>query len=267
MVQVIDTFLFTHEFDLLELRLRTLWNHVDKFILMEGDHNFTNKPKEMRFKEQKDRFEWAKDKLIVIQHIGKFKSYEGVLNVPGELFVEHQHRQYLYDTVKAMPFAPDDILLISDVDELPSQEVIAKLKASKDFASPTLFHQDFYYYNINCPRGKKWHGTMAMRFSHDLGDIGSVRCQRNSMPFIDTNCGWHLAHFYDSEGIKEKLKHSSHQGYNSPEYYDSEHLKKCVKKNRNYLGKMDGNLKPEPLPEYLLENLRKFPIFMGEEWR
>ena len=271
--KVLDTFLFTHEFDLLELRLRTLWPVVDKFLLMEGDHNFANKPKPMRFDEQRARFDWAKDKLTILHHVGPFKDY--VIPLPGqvppygggELFVEHQHRQCLYDNAKVMPgFLPDDIMLISDVDELPSREVIERLKA-EDFTSPTLLKQDFYYYNIKCHRGMRWDGSIATRFGHDVGDIGRMRGKRNKMVSIDSNCGWHLAHFFDAEGIREKLQHSSHQHYNSETYYAPEHLKTCVQENKSYLGKADGNLPPEPLPAYLINEMKRFPIMMGEEWR
>lgn len=271
MPKVLDVFLFTHEFDMLELRLRTLWPVVDKFLMMEGDHNFANQPKAMRFEEQKDRFAWAEDKMIHIQHTGKFNDYVYDESKPfpyggGELFVEHQHRQALYEYAKSAPeFEPDDILLISDVDEIPSVEIIENLRQGADFPSPLLMHQDFYYYNIKGHRGKRWHGTMAMRFGHDLGDIGAARSKRDRMKFVNKNCGWHLAHFYDADGIAEKLKHSSHQHYNTPDFNDAEYLKDCIKTGKNYLGKPDGDLPPEPLPDYLLKEMARFPFMLGEE--
>lgn len=269
MTKVLDAFLFTHEFDMLELRMRALWPVVDKFLLMEGDHNFANKPKEMRFKEQEVRFEWAKDKLFIVRNKGKFKDVPENATNP-DLFVEHQHRQALYDSAigygKVLKWDKNDIILISDVDEIPSREVVEKLK-SEDFPSPILCNQDFYYYNVNCHRGKRWHGTMAMRLGYKLGDVGTARMNRAYMAKLNENCGWHFAHFYDAEGIKEKLRHSSHQYYYSPEFYDPEHLKKCVQQNKSYLGKKDGEEKPEPIPGYMMDELKKFPIFMGEEWR
>lgn len=272
MNKVIDIFLFTHEFDLLELRLRALWPVVDKFILMEGDHNFTNKPKPMRFHEQAERFEWAKEKLIHLQHIGPFKEWEPdplcLISSNGELFVEHQHRQYLYDTVKAMNFEPNDILLMSDVDEIPSREVIEMLRDSRIGGGPLLLKQDFYYYNIKCHRGKRWDGTIAMRFGNkDIKDVAKLRNKRTDMAYFGTGSGWHFAHFYDASGIREKLEHSSHQHYNLPEYYDEEHIKKCVAENKSYLGKKDGDLPPEPIPDYMMEELRRFPLMMGEAWK
>ena len=269
LTKVLDTFLFTHEFDLLELRLRVLWDHVDKFLLMEGDHNFANQPKPMRFHEQEKRFEWAKEKLHVVRNLGPMKG-EHDHTVHGELHIEHQHRQAIYnasiDLYKKEKWNKDDILLISDVDEIPSREAIERLRA-EDFASPLLFNQDFYYYNIKCHRGKRWHGTIAMRFGYKPGDIGSLRMNRAYLSKWNDRCGWHFAHFYDSQAIKEKLQHSSHQGYYTPEYYDPEHLRKCVEGNKNYLGKKDGDLAPEPIPQYLLDELKRFPIMMGDEWR
>lgn len=261
MTKILDTFLFTHEFDLLELRLRLLWPVVDKFLMMEGDHSFTNQTKPMRFNEQKERFEWAAEKLMHVQHIGKF------MDGGGDLYVEHQHRQCLYDYAKLMDFAPKDILMMSDVDEIPSRDVVAQFRKCPDFPQPFLLHQEFYYYNIKCHRGSKWRGTMAMHFGHDLGDVGEARQHRAKMKSTDKNCGWHLAHFYDSDSIKEKLSYSSHRGYNNPKYYDKGHLKKCVEQNINYLGKGNGDKQPEPLPEYLLEEMKRFPLMMGEEWR
>lgn len=263
MTKVLDAFLFTHEFDLLELRLRALWPVVDKFVLVEGDHNFTNQPKEMRFKEQAERFAWAREKLIVIQSVGPF------IDGPGELFVEHQHRQFLYRAaVKTQGFTGEDILMMSDIDEIPSREVIEKIKRD-EFPQPLLLHQDFYYYNIRCPRMKKWHGTMIFRFDYPMNraTIGAMRGWRKSMTYVNKNCGWHFCHFYDSEGIKEKLKHSSHQHYNCPPYNDPEYLKQCVEKNENYLGKADGNTPPDPIPDYMMAELKKFPLFVGEGFK
>jgi beta-1,4-mannosyl-glycoprotein beta-1,4-N-acetylglucosaminyltransferase len=268
LTKVLDAFLFTHEFDLLELRLRALWPVVDKFLMVEGDHNFTNQPKALRFNEQKDRFAWAADKLCVVQNIGKLKDYSDGDEWPPDLFVEHQHRQFLYEEAKRQKgFEPTDILLISDIDEIPSREVINKLKNDSDFPSPILCNQDFYYYNIKCHRGKRWHGTMAMRFGYKLGSVAQARNNRVYMPKIESQCGWHFAHFYDSDGIREKLLHSSHSQYNLPEYYNKEHLARCVAENKSYIGKKDGTAQPEPIPYYMLEELKRFPIFMGDEWR
>jgi beta-1,4-mannosyl-glycoprotein beta-1,4-N-acetylglucosaminyltransferase len=256
--KVLDSFLFTHEFDLLEVRLRTLWPVVDKFLLIEGDHNFTNQPKELKFWHNRKRFEWAAEKLIYGQNLGKQKEGD------GDLVFENQHRQCLYETAKSIQgFSADDILLTSDVDEIPSREAVEWLKLGH-FVSPTLFKQELYYYNSTCHMGKKWDGTIATTFGHDLGNIGNLRSHRNSLLSIKKNCGWHLAHFYDADGIKEKLIHSSHKHYNSPDYYDAEYLKQCVEEKKNYLGKGKGADKPEPIPQYLIDELSKFPVMMGE---
>lgn len=270
MTKVLDTLLFTHEFDLLELRLRTLWPVVDKFLVLESDYNFVNKWKRLRLGGQKDRFEWAKDKLFHAVHRGPFKEYDAEADIHayggGELFIEHQHRQCLYDTAKKLEgFGAQDIMMISDVDEIPSREVVEKLKKDR-FQAPILCHQDFYYYNIKCHRGRRWHGTIFTRFGDDIHSIARLRSKRNNMDHIDSECGWHFAHFYDAEGIKEKLKHSSHQHYNMPEYYDPDHIAMCIAENKSYIKKKEAApvSKPEPIPSYMMEELKRFPLMLGE---
>ncbi len=50
-VKVYDCFTFYNEFELLELRLRALWDVVDYFVLVEADRTHTNKPKPFYFYE------------------------------------------------------------------------------------------------------------------------------------------------------------------------------------------------------------------------
>jgi beta-1,4-mannosyl-glycoprotein beta-1,4-N-acetylglucosaminyltransferase len=38
---VFDAILFSNEMDMLEIRLRELYDVVDKFVIVESDHTFT----------------------------------------------------------------------------------------------------------------------------------------------------------------------------------------------------------------------------------
>ena len=59
---VFDGFIFFNEIELLELRLKTMWNHVDRFIIVEARKTFTNHDKELYFQIHEKRFEntWKK---------------------------------------------------------------------------------------------------------------------------------------------------------------------------------------------------------------
>ena len=67
-MKIYDCFTFYNELDLLEIRLRELYNTVDHFVIVESNQTFTNRPKQLIFKQHQDRFqEWA-DKIIHVQH-------------------------------------------------------------------------------------------------------------------------------------------------------------------------------------------------------
>ena len=47
---VIDTFLYYNEIELLELRLKVLYDYVDRFVIVEGDHTHKGDPISFRAK-------------------------------------------------------------------------------------------------------------------------------------------------------------------------------------------------------------------------
>ena len=253
-MKIIDSFLFFKELDLLEVRLRTLWDHVDKFIFLECDHTFVNTPKPFYFDEVKERFNWARDKIVHCKHKGKFHS------MGGDLDIENQQREMLYHMCVDMGYADDDVLLIGDSDEILSREAVQGLR--KGFDAPTIFDMDMYYYNVHCPRGITWQGTVATRFGNKFKSIGDMRVNRHMMANRRKG-GWHFSYFYDIEGIQEKLKSFAHTGYSHGKYVDPTHIKDCIAANRNLLEKKDGVEVFDPLPEYVMCEMRKFPRFVG----
>ena len=54
-MKIYDCFTFFNELELLDLRLKELYNHVDCFVLVEATLTHTGKPKELIF-EKMDLF-------------------------------------------------------------------------------------------------------------------------------------------------------------------------------------------------------------------
>ena len=65
-VKIIDNFLFRNEYDLLEIRLRTHYKHVDQFVIVESDHTFTGIYKGFNLPKQLERYAPWKDKIRYI---------------------------------------------------------------------------------------------------------------------------------------------------------------------------------------------------------
>lgn len=248
---IIDCVMLCHELDMFELRLRLLWDHVDKFVVLESPNTHAGKPKPVHFHENRERFKWAESKLVHLIDERKLPQIE------NDFTIEKFQRECLINEAKKV-CGPNDLIMVSDIDEIPSVEVIRDLKSGmyKDF--PLVMKQDLYYYNIHCPRKKKWLGTVV-----DKSDKISpkIRDERYKYPIIET--GWHLSYFMTPEDMAIKLKSFAHNNIEDS-YSEKEYIVGHIKKNTNFLRKADGDEIPMPIPEYLMNELKKYPVFVGD---
>jgi len=63
---IYDCFLYYDEDMILDIRLNTLFESVDKFVIVESTHTFTGKPRKLHFDIRK--YSKFKDKIIYIVH-------------------------------------------------------------------------------------------------------------------------------------------------------------------------------------------------------
>ena len=59
---VIDTFLYYNEIELLELRLKVLYDYVDRFVIVEGDHTHKGDPIPFRAKNDLKKLGYENDR-------------------------------------------------------------------------------------------------------------------------------------------------------------------------------------------------------------
>jgi len=110
-----------------------LWNVVDLFIVLEADKTFTGKQKRLFLNESLDQFSWAKDKL-------HYQLYTGLVELkPNESPFKNENdmRYNMNQIIKR--FAKDgDIIICSDLDEIPSSNTIELLRECEGF--PDIMH-------------------------------------------------------------------------------------------------------------------------------
>ena len=121
---IYDCFIFFNEIDLLDLRLNELDSVVDKFVIVESTETFSKKKKTLFFNENKERFSKFKDKIIHIivddsPELTKTSSDPG-----GRWNIEHFQRNCIERGL--VDCKPEDIILVSDVDEIPRKSSIKK---------------------------------------------------------------------------------------------------------------------------------------------
>lgn len=120
-MKIYDCFTFYNEFELLELRLKSLWDMVDYFVLVEADKTQNNEPKPFYFAEHKNEFA---EFLPKIRHIPLAINidYKG----KGDWQIENGQRNGIMHGLTDS--YPEDFILISDLDEIPSPNIIQRMK-------------------------------------------------------------------------------------------------------------------------------------------
>lgn len=150
-MKIYDCFMYLNEFELLELRLNELWDIVDHFVLVESPTSHTGILKPLYFEEKKESFAPYMDKIIhVIHELPHPREISG-----GARAVERHQRDGALEGISDAD--PDDIIMISDVDEIPRAEVLQR--TIKSFVQPCVLNQTLYCYWLNCFYAKSWKGT------------------------------------------------------------------------------------------------------------
>ncbi len=259
---ILDSIIFNNEYDMLEFRLRLLWDKVDRFIIVEADHTFSGKPKPWNLLENEERYKWAMDKIVY--HQLKIKNPWDGSNPPTHTDANHPcwHTEYaqrgaIIDACAV--FSEDDILLISDCDEIPSHSVFDRMNNLKRW-QPVALRQHFFYYNLSCLRREQWNGTIVttVGMARQQG-VQNLRAQRNMLQ-IAPDGGWHLSYFSDVKGVQEKLHSFSHREYDLSEYNNEKHIQECVSQRRDLFvrGMIADEVGRDFFPEYFLKQSDNF---------
>ena len=193
---------------------------------------------------------------------------------------ENFQRNYLLNKIK--DFNNEDLIIISDLDEIPNLEnFVYKAKV-------TFFEQKMFYYKLNLiHKNFTWYGSKIVKKKHLINpqwlrnikskkyplwrlDIIFSKTKYNSINFIKDG-GWHFTNIKSAEKIDHKMKNFLHHleyeesGLNVKDvekiiaekkvFYDHKADKKEQKWNAQiYLEKENDQF----LPEYIIKNRAKF---------
>ncbi len=248
---IYDCFNFFNEFDLLDIRLNTLWDTVDKFVLAESTVTFTNKKKPLYYLENKDKFKKYKDKIIHVV-------IDDSPNVSMPWIIENHQ---LSSVVRGLKSAkPQDTVLISCVDEIPKPKKIVQWKDKRGKHKVFLQSMCYYYLNYMCYNEKPWLGTQMYAFK-DIAAYPNVYVARFLPPdVVIEDGGWHFSYMGGVAQIRKKLESFSHQEYNNEKYNTEDKIYKAILEGRDFLpSKMRFKITPDSfLPKYVQNNKEMF---------
>ncbi len=268
--KIYDSFTFFNELEILKIRCEELHDLVDHFVLVEATQTFSGQPKPLYYEENAHLFEKYKDKIIHIV-VDDFPATTGDPAIDNWAREEHQRNCILRGLEGCHP--DDDIIFISDADEIPSRQAIKDVAYYFSTHNFDLvgdvdqmiceLHMRLFLFHLNRENFEGWKGAPKAApywvvhkcFPHPL----RIRHWFNKdLPKI-YNGGFH----FNSMGGMERvlLKWKSH----SPEYDFRDLLKKC-EEDKEFLNQIYTNdfsqYTPVPIdstfPKYILENIDYF---------
>jgi len=202
---IYDCFTFFNEFDILDIRLHEMDKWVDYFILVESPETFSGKPKPLWFhKANKDRYRKFLPKIIhLVAPI-----------VKGDDPWDRQDRQRSFAMQALSTCSDDDLILVSDVDEIVG---IDFADIQRDFDDHTCFTHKNYLFYMNLLRPGGWPGlivvpyrTLISKYKGSLWEARRLRRRGRK-----TVGGWHFSNMGGKDAVRLKLQASCHHELDS----------------------------------------------------
>ena len=224
--KIIDTIFFHDEIDMLIFRLTELYDHVDQFIIMESEIDFNGKYKPLIFEKNQNMFETWKNKITYLPSYNlSSKDFDRLIdrmtglklpikNITKEINRYHiQLNQliFLYDHLMTLDLYMEDLIMISDVDEIPDLRKISEIKGRIIF-SPVLLRQKNFIWSTKFINSLPNMGTMCLQYTDIVVTplklfvfyFDKLLYKNQSFEVVDS--GYHFSHFYDINKTKEKFR-------------------------------------------------------------
>ena len=230
-MKIYDCFMYFDEEVVVDVRLNTLNEFVDYFVIVES--RFTHKGDRRELKFNLKKFERFKDKIIYLIYEKEPKEIEKVLDedikiekdrkyILNAAHRENGQRNYIQ---KGLTGAEEnDLILISDVDEIPN---LSKLNFNKIKEKIILFKQDMFYYKFNLHLPNLiWTGTKGCKKKNLINPqwLRNIKDRKYYFFRIDTffskvkyisiniinDGGWHFSNIKTPKEIEHKLRSYLH---------------------------------------------------------
>ena len=291
-MKIYDCFMYFDEEVVLDVRLNTLNEFVDYFVIVESIYTHKGNLRELKFNHKK--FEKFKDKIIYIVDEETYpqtdeintedsegeKSRKAIFNAA---YRENGQRNLITRGLKKAN--DEDIIMVSDVDEIPK---LSELNFKNINEKIILFKQDMFYYKFNLWLPNLiWTGTKACKKKNLVNPqwLRNIKDRKYSFFRIDTffsktkytsikvinDGGWHFSNIKTPKEIEFKLRSYLHHREfdlnplsvtqideiirSKQAIYDLK-VDKTVNKIGN--GSILKNFDLNKLPEYIVTNKNKF---------
>ena len=260
-MKIYDCFSYLDEDLLLKLRLNILNKYVDYFIIIEGSKTWQNNKKNLNFDINK--FKKFQEKIIYIP----------VTDLPdGDNPYDRENFQRNAISRGIRDAKDDDIIIISDLDEIPDPKKIRSFKHEMRFA---VFKQLHFYYKLNLHSQKNpfWYGSRicVKKYLRSPQWLRNLKFKKRPFWRIDKlrlnniieDGGWHFCNLKEPERLLYKYKNLCEtddphifKEKIDEKFLNLDEIKKRINDGSDIIGR-DENYKPIKLdfrfPDYILE--------------
>ncbi len=281
---------------LLDLRLNIMDKYVDKFVITEASYMHSGKTKKLLFDINK--FSKFRDKIIYIAidspppDLLKISDNESLEEKQSKMAINAKKRE-MYQINKTQDVIKnvnsEDIIIISDLDEIPNLEKMNFNKINQKFI---FFQQKMFYYKLNLfYKSFPWYGSKACKKKYFKTpewlrsiknkkypiwrmDILFSQSRYNDIYFANDG-GWHFSNMRKPEDLEKKLLNFLHHvdyQYGGLELKDLKKLMNEKKVMYNHsVDKRDSkwgegekliSVKLEEMPKYISENTEKYKMWL-----
>jgi len=222
-MHIYDCFIYNNEELVLDLRFNILDKYVDKFIIVESNFLHNGEKKRLTFNINKYQKFKKKIHYFVCKNDPSLKlsfskdTPETDINIHKSVCRENFQRNFISQGLKTCK--DNDIIIISDVDEIPN---LSNIRFNNISNKIVFFEQFFFYYKLNLYNpGSLWYGSRLCRFKDLVSpqwlrnikakkypcwrpDIFFSKRKYNNISIIK-NGGWHFSYVMSPEDIYKKL--------------------------------------------------------------
>ncbi|XP_019447452.1 PREDICTED: beta-1,4-mannosyl-glycoprotein 4-beta-N-acetylglucosaminyltransferase-like isoform X1 [Lupinus angustifolius] len=268
--RVFDAVLFNNEVDLLTIRWNEMYPYVTQYVLLESNSTFTGIVKPLFYASNRDNFKFVESRLTYGLIGGRFKKDENP-------FVEEAYQRVALDQLlRIAGIEDDDLLIMSDVDEIPSAHTINLLRWCDDI--PPVLHLQLrnYLYSFEF-----FQDTESWRASMHRYQTGKTRyAHYRQSDVLLSDAGWHCSFCfrYISDFIFKMKAYSHNDRIRFAHYLNPDRIQDVICKGADLFDMLPeeytfkeiiGKMGPIPhsysavhLPAYLLNNADRYRFLL-----
>ena len=291
-MKIFDCFMYFDEDVVLDVRLNTLDQYVNKFVIVES--LFTHKGDKRDLKFDIKKFNKFKNKIVYlvyekepfeIESINETdteneKSVKFILNA---IHRENGQRNFISEGLKNAH--DEDFILISDLDEIPN---LSNINLNNFREKLIFFNQEMFYYKFNLKLPNfNWVGTKSCKKKNFLSAQWLRNIKDKNYPFFRIellfsknkyknikfikNGGWHFTNIKTPEEIRHKLSSYLHHREFDLNPLSTSEIEELIK-NKKAIYDLSADKRSQKfgngielenydikkLPNYIYKNLDKF---------